>query len=184
MAVVLLAAVGCTDDARTAAPSSQNDGPAGASAPPATTSAAPSSTASGTDDERDGVVKAGPTVRLRETDEFGLVVEAVQRKDGVHVTVDRVDSLTGAEGARAAAERGMDYSNDHFEVNDNPLTREYALDSSVEIWLANPSDVGSPKPMTVVEWLGYVNVARDYPPMFHFDVEDGFVVAIEEQYFP
>lgn len=186
MAFALLAAVavGCNDDARTAAPPRHNDSPSPASASPVTRGAPSSSAAVGTDEERDGVVKAGPTVRLRETDEFGLVVKAERRKDGVHVTVDRVDSLTGAEGERAAAERGKDYSNDHFEVNDNPLAREYVLDSSVEIWLANPSDVGSPKPLAVAEWLSYVNVARDYPPMFHFDVENGFVVAIEEQYFP
>ena len=186
MVVVLLAAVaaGCTDGARTAAPASQSGSPSIASASPEASGAEPSSTASGTDEERDGIVKAGPTVRLRETDEFGLVVEAQQRNEGVHVTVDRVDSLTGAEGERAATERGMDYSNDHFEVNDNPLTREYVLHPAVEIWLANPSDVASPKPLTVAEWLSYVNQERDYPPMFHFDVENGLVVAIEEQYFP
>jgi hypothetical protein len=138
------------------------------------------------DEERDGVVKAGPTVRLRETDEFGIVVKSERRSGAIQVTVDRVDSLTGEEGARAAAARGMDYSNDHFEVNENARTRVYTLAQDVEIWLANPSDVGSPKPLTVSEWRNYVarTSSREGPPMFHFDVEDGRVIGIEEQYFP
>jgi hypothetical protein len=134
--------------------------------------------------ERDGVVKAPPTVRLADTDEFGLVVSAGRRGGAVHVLVDRVDSLTGDEGARAAAARGADYSNDHFEVNDNPRTRDYVLADDVLIWAANPSAVDTPTPMTVTAWLAYLRTAQGRQAMFHLDVESGRVIGVEEQYFP
>jgi hypothetical protein len=130
------------------------------------------------------VVKSGPTVRLAETDEFGLVVRAERSSGAVRVAVDRVDSLTGNEGERAAAARGADYSNDHFEVNDSPRTRDYVLADSTAIWQANPSDAASPKPMTVTAWLAYLRTGQGRQAMFHFDVEGGRVVGIEEQYFP
>jgi hypothetical protein len=123
-------------------------------------------------------------VRLAETDEFGLVVRADRSKGAVRVAVDRVDSLTGSEGERAAAARGADYSNDHFEVNDSPRTRDYVLADDIVIWSANPADVRSPKPMTVTEWLAYVRTGQGRQAMFHFDVEGGRVVGVEEQYFP
>jgi hypothetical protein len=85
-AVVLLAAVvGCTGDARERASGrpSASTSPSAAAVPTTTTSAG----------ERDGIVKAPPTVRLAETDEFGLVVRAEQSNGAVRVAVDRVDSL-------------------------------------------------------------------------------------------
>ena len=108
-----------------------------------------------------------------------------ERSNGaVQVAVDRVDSLTGEAGERAAAARGVDYSNDHFEVNDSPRTRDYVLADDVVIWQANPPDVGSPNPMTVTEWLAYLRTGQGRQAMFHFDVEGGRVVGVEEQYFP
>lgn len=177
MAVALLATtcVACTDGQKASPP-----------APSHSPSSSASPSPSAADEERDGVVKAGPTVRLRETDEFGIVVRTERRSGVVRVTVDRVDSLTGEEGEQAAAARGVDYSNDHFEVNDNARTRVYTLAQDVDIWLANPSDAGSPKPLKVSEWRDYVasTRTRERPPMFHFDVEDGRVIGVEEQYFP
>jgi hypothetical protein len=176
-AVVLLAAVaGCTAGARDLASErpSASTSPSPATVPATTTSA----------DERDGVVKAGPTVRLAETDEFGLVVRAERSSGAVRVAVDRVDSLTGTEGERAAAARGADYSNDHFEVNDSTRTRDYFLADDAAIWRVDPSDAGSPKPMTVTAWLGYLRTDQGRQAMFHFDVEGGRVVGVEEQYFP
>ena len=162
---------GCTQDSSrpsTAAPTSS-----------ATPGAVPSQ-------ERTGEIKAPPTVRLKETDEFGIVVKAERRNGALWISVDRVDSLTGRQAEQAAAARGMDYANDHFEVNDNPRTRDYVLAKNVQIWLANPSDVASPKPLRVSEWLGYLARTRDSErrPMFHLDVEGGHVVGVEEQYFP
>ena len=191
VAVAVIAAFalsGCTSDTPNAGAPSPSEIPSIASAPPATAgAAAPSAVA---DEERDGVVKAGPTVRLRETDEFGIVASAMRRDGSVVVTVDRVDSLTGDEAERAAIAHGDaepgdgGVPNDHYEVNDNPTTRTYTLAAHPDIWKANPSDVGSPKPMTVDEWLAYVNKRTEYPPMFHFDVERDEVVGIEQQYFP
>jgi hypothetical protein len=177
-AVVLLAAVaGCTAASvrdRASEKPSASTSPSTATRPTATTSGG----------ERDGVVKALPTLRLAETDEFGLVVRAERSNGAVLVAVDRVDSLTGNEGERAAAARGADYSNDHFEVNDNPGTRDYVLAEDTAIWRANPSEAGIPKPMTVTAWLAYLRTEQGRQAMFHFDVESGRVVGIEEQYFP
>lgn len=123
-------------------------------------------------------------MQLAETDEFGLVVRAERNNGAVRVAVDRVDSLSGKEGERAAAARGADYSNDHFEVNDSPRTRDYVLADDVVIWQANPSDVGSPKRMTATQWLAYLRTDQGHQAMFHFDAEGGRIVGIEEQYFP
>lgn len=38
--------------------------------------------------------------------------------------------------------------------------------------------------MTVSAWLEYVRTDQGRQAMFHFDVEGGVVVGIEEQYFP
>lgn len=102
----------------------------------------------------------------------------------LRVVVDRVDSLTGEEAERAAAADGTDVSNDHYEVNDNPKTREYVLADDGDIWQADPSDVSSPRPLTVEQWLAYVQSQGGRRAMFHFDVEDGRVLGIEEQCFP
>ena len=179
-AVVLSAAVtGCVGDARELVSRTSR----GSSAPSA--AALPTSTRSTTTaGERIGVVKSGPTVRLRETDEFGLVVRAERSKGVVRVTVDRVDSLTGQEGEQAAAARGVDYANDHIEINDSPQTLDYVLAGDPAIWQANPSDAGSPQPMTVAAWLTYLGTDQGRRAMFHFDVEGGRVVGIEEQYYP
>lgn len=149
------------------------------------TPASPTATAPKSTGEPNGVVKAPPTVRLAESDEFGLVVRAAQVDGSVRATVDRVDSLTGEEGERAAAARGADYSNDHFEVNDSAKTREYVFADDVAIWLVSMGDLVSTKPVTVTEWLAYVRTDQGRAAMFHFDLAaDGRVGGVEEQYFP
>lgn len=167
-------AAGCATDDREGASQQPSAGPSLATPRSATSPAV----------ERDGVVKAPPTVRLAETDEFGLVVRAERRDGAIQVTVDRVDSLTGGEGERAAMARGADFSNDHVEVNDSPRTREYVLADDVVIWQSNPFEVGSPQRMTVAEWLAYLRTDQGRQAMFHFDLSGGRVVGIEEQYFP
>lgn len=176
-AVILLAAVaGCTGSGRGQA----TGRPSATASPPA--SSLPTTTSAGAG--RDGVVKSPPTVRLAKTDEFGLVVKAERRDGAVVVVVDRVDSFSGVEGERAAAARGVDYANDHFEVNDSPRTRSYLLADDVRIWQANPSDGASPKPLTIAEWMAYLHTDQGRRAMFHLDVTDGRVVGVEEQYFP
>jgi hypothetical protein len=130
------------------------------------------------------VIKAPPTLRLLETDEFGLVVHAEQVKGAVQVTLDRVDSLTGDEGQRVAQERGADYSNDHLEVNDSPRTRDYVLAADVVIWRSNPSDVAHPTSITVDQWLAYLRSVEGHQALYHLDVEGGRVIGVEQQYFP
>ena len=179
-AVVVMAAVtGCAGSARELASGSSilPSAPSVAARPTATRS----TTTAG---ERIGVVKAAPTVRLAETDEFGLVVRAERSNGVVRVTVDRVDSLTGPEGQSAAAARGVDYSNDHIEINDSPRTLDYVLAGDPAVWQANPSDAGNPQPMTVAAWLAYLDTDQGRHAMFHFDVERGRVIGIEEQYYP
>jgi hypothetical protein len=85
---------------------------------------------------------------------------------------------------RLLPETGQRSPNDHYEVNVNSETRDYVLAADPDIWQANPEDVGNPKQMTVNEWLAYVTSQRGRHAMFHFDIEDGRVIGIEEQYFP
>lgn len=129
---------------------------------------------------RDGVVKSPPTSHVNQTDEFGLIVRAETVQGELRLTVDRVDSLTGTEGEKAAASRGDDYSNDHYEVNDSHRTRSYAVAPNVAIWRAYPQD----QRMSVTEWLAYLRTDLGRQAMFHLDLDDGHVVIIEEQYFP
>lgn len=180
--LLMCAACGASAGTSSGADPVQQASPSSVFVSPSATSA-PSETPR-PDEERTGAVKAPPTVRLRQTDEFGLVVAAARHPQGVVVTVDRVDSLTGEHGASAAAARGMDYSNDHFEVNDNPTTRQYVLALNPVIWQANPADVSNPKQMSIEEWLTYLASARGRTAMFHLHVEGGRTVGVEEQYYP
>lgn len=184
VALLVTVTAGCSDETGAGRGSSSASPLTSTSPAPATPTPGAADSGASDDDERDGVVKAPPTVRLRETDEFGIVVEAERRDGAVRVTVDRVDSLGGEEAERAAAADGRDVSNDHYEVNDNPKTRQYVLATDVEIWQVKTSRQVTTEPMMLDDWLAYVSEDRDYPPLFHFDIEDDRVIGIEEQYFP
>ncbi|MCU1589632.1 MAG: hypothetical protein JWP11_888 [Frankiales bacterium] len=123
-------------------------------------------------------------MRLAETDEFGLVVRAIRSQGRVSVDVDRVDMLSGDEGEKAAAAAGQDYANDYFLVNNNPRTRRYVLAGAVHIWRVDNAHADTPRAVTVTQWLTYLHTPTERKPLFHFDVENGLVVGIEEQYRP
>ena len=133
----------------------------------------------------DGEVKAPRPGKIAQTDEFGEVT-AVRDVDGtLQVDVDRVDMLGGAEAQAAAAAAGDEINNDYYVVNDNPRVRTYRLSAEVVVWgdigFGHP---GNPQRVTADEWRRFVATQQGRQTLFHFDLEDGAVVGIEEQYRP
>lgn len=154
-AVIILVGTGCADESGLSARSTSSNG-----------------------------IRAAPTVKLAETDEFGLVVRVMEGPGSVAIDVDRVDMLSGEEGERAAAADGADYSNDYYLVNKSPRTRHYVLGPGPELWQVDVAHADQPKLLTLSEWVAYLKTALGRAALFHLDVEQGVVVAIEEQYRP
>ena len=142
------------------------------------TSASPHVVASG--------IKAPPPTELTHTDEFG-VVKAVRRTgDGLEVDVDRVDMLGGAEAAAAAAAAGTVVSNDYFLRNDNQTVRTYNVSSAAVVWgnIAMLHKEPGAQQTTLARWQDFVGTSAAMDTLFHFEISDGLVVGIEEQYRP
>ena len=153
------------------------------SEPAASASSSPST--SPTVAESSGRIKAPPPAKLAETDEFGLVTGLARRGTRLEADVDRVDMLGGAEAEAAAAAAHADFSNDYFLVNDNPRLRHYRIAPDAVVWgsiglsgrpEAARSDLGA--------WAAFVETRQGKETLFHFDVQDDVVIAIEEQYRP
>lgn len=128
-------------------------------------------------------IKAGPEERIAETDEFGYVVRATT--DPVEVDVDRVDMLSGAEAEAAAAAHGDEVSNDYYLVNDSPRLRRYRVSPDTVVW-GSIGLTGTPdhSRVSLGRWVDFVRTQPGRQTLFHFDLEAGQVVAIEEQYRP
>jgi hypothetical protein len=131
-------------------------------------------------------IKAPPPTQLTHTDEFGLV-KAVRRTGGALVVdVDRVDMLGGAEAASAAAAAGTDAPNDYFLRNDNPAVRTYTISSTTVVWgnIAMLHKEPGAQRTTLARWQDFVATSEATSTLFHFQIDDGQVVGIEEQYRP
>ena len=131
-------------------------------------------------------IRAAPRQRIEETDEFGLVASITRSADGsVTVQIDRVDMLGGAEAEAAAAAQADEVSNDYYLVNDNPQLRSYTVPPTAVIWgsirLQGTPDVAR---VSFADWVEFVTGEESDDTLFHLDVEDGLVVAVEEQYRP
>jgi hypothetical protein len=131
-------------------------------------------------------IKAPPPTELMRTDEFGLVKALRRTGDGLEVDVDRVDMLGGAEAAAAAAAAGTDVSNDYFLRNDNQTLRTYKISPAAVVWgniTMLQKEPGAQR-TTLARWLDFVGSPAAKDTLFHFEISDGLIVGIEEQYRP
>jgi hypothetical protein len=133
-----------------------------------------------------GGIKAPPPTQLTHTDEFGVVKAVRTRGDALEVDIDRVDMLGGAEAEAAAAAAGTEVSNDYFLRNDNPLVRTYRVSPTAVVWgnIAMLHQGSDARRTTLARWQEYVGTASAELTLFHFEISDGVVVGIEEQYRP
>ena len=131
-------------------------------------------------------IKAPPPTQLTHTDEFGLVTSVRARGDVIEVDVDRVDMLSGAEAAAAAAAAGADVSNDYFLRNDNPAVRTYRVSPIAVVWGNSAMLHKEPGAQltTLARWEQFVATPAAKDTLFHFEINDGAVTGIEEQYRP
>lgn len=131
-------------------------------------------------------LEAPAPIRLSSTDEFGLVTTAARTSSGIEISVDRVQMLAGEKARREAEKRGEDFSNDYFLVNDNPQVREYQVSADTCVWgnIGFGYEPGDPQPVAVDDFFEFVRTDRARHTLFHFQVKDGLVVGIEEQYRP
>ena len=132
----------------------------------------------------ESAVKAAPEVRIAETDEFGYVVRVATSP--LSVDVDRVDMLTRPEAEAAAAAHGDEVQSDYYLVNDNKRVRRYAVSPEAVVWGSIRMNAGGPEGerVTLQRWFAFVQTAAGRETPFHFDVEAGRVIALEEQYLP
>ena len=141
-------------------------------------------------------IKAPAAQRLNRTDEFGAVTGTTRSADGtLQVQVNRVDWLSGDEARAAAAADGTD-AGDYYVVDDNLRTRTYDISPSARVY-GSIQLTGVPElsALTFADWTRFLsngsramagpNVAEQVRgTYFHFHVQDGLVVGIEEQYRP
>ena len=127
-----------------------------------------------------GGLRAPPPVHLARTDEFGVITSL----SAGEVVVDRVDMLSGDEAQAAAG--GGDVSNDYVLRNDSAQTRSYRLSPDVAVWggirFGQPPDQAVPVGLDRLREL--LTTPEGRSTLFHLQVDDGVVVAIEEQYRP
>ena len=133
-------------------------------------------------------VKAPAASMLARTDEFGIVTAITGAGSGLRISVDRVDMLTGEEAAAASRAAGGDgdVPNDYFLRNDNPLTRTYRVAPEAVVWGSIRMRLPEPWPKqtTLARWREFVAGSGAANTLFHFEIHDGVITGIEEQYLP
>jgi hypothetical protein len=180
--LTLAAALSCVVCGCSSSPSKSH---ASESAPPTTSPTASQQNAIPTRGAVAAGIKAPPATRLAETDEFGLVRGIRQQHGALLFDVDRVNMLSGDEATAAATAQGEDVSNDYFLVNASARVRHYELSPSAVVWgsLGLTGSVDATR-VSVDAWSRFVERQPGRETLFHFDVEHGVVVGIEEQYRP
>jgi hypothetical protein len=135
---------------------------------------------------QDATVKAPPPEQISRTDEFGRLTLASEGSS-ILIDADRVDMLGGTAAEEAAAARGDEVSNDYYLVNDNPQLRRYRLSPQAVVW----GSIGLTRTVehqrvNVQDLLRYLrsDTEQNRSTLFHLQVEDGWVVGVEEQYRP
>lgn len=131
-------------------------------------------------------IKAPPPTQLAHTDEFGLAKAVRVHGDVIEVDVDRVDMLSGSEAEAAAAAAGTDVSNDYFLSNENPAVRTYRVSPKAVVWgkIAMLHKEPGAQRTSLARWEQYVRSPDSEMTLFHFELTDGVVTGIEEQYRP
>ena len=141
-------------------------------------------------------LKAPAAQRLDRTDEFGAVTGLTRLTDGtLRVQVNRVDWLSGQDAQAAAEEAGTD-AGDYYVVDDNPLTRAYDVSPEAEVYgsiqLTGNPELSARTLNDLIEFLNNGSRAMKGRAVdeqvratyFHFQIQDGLVLGIEEQYRP
>ena len=145
-------------------------------------------------------LKAPAAQRLDRTDEFGAVAGTTRLADGtLRVQVNRVDWLSGdatqAAAAAAAAVDGTD-AGDYYVVDESPRTRTYNVSPAAKVYGSiRLTGVPDLTVRTLDDWTRFLsegsrtmagqNVQEQVQgTYFHFQIQDGLVVGIEEQYRP
>jgi hypothetical protein len=179
-----------TDDYRAqAAGRTPSPSPSGSASAPAATSPAPSrsrSTVPSVPAPRRTVRAASQVERGRTTD-LGYVLGARSARDGVHVTFDRVQRMTGRQAEDYAISHGLDPSLARLSgvvVNDNPRTRDLVLAPDVKVFggvrLAASSDLEPVPLQTLLDALpsqgGSLTLGLTYDQL-------GYVIKVEEKRF-
>jgi hypothetical protein len=131
-------------------------------------------------------INAPPPTQLAHTDEFGLAKAVRVHGDVIEVDVDRVDMLGGTEASAAAAAAGTQVSNDYFLRNDNPTLRTYRVSPDAVVWgnIAVLHKEPGAQRTTLARWEQYVRHPDTEMTLFHFEITNGVVTGIEEQYRP
>lgn len=129
-------------------------------------------------------------------DDIGYLVSVTRRPASgevgatVELRFDRVQFLTGEQGARAAAAMGQEF-NDYLVVNDNPRLRtvQVRADATVSGSTQLNSYAGDPssesRPRTLDELVRFVDTGADRETLFDLTYDrDGFVTAVSERFVP
>ena len=141
-------------------------------------------------------LKAPTAQRLDRTDEFGSVSGTERLDDGrLRVQVNHVDWLPGDEAQAAAAANGTD-ADDYYVVDDSPRTRTYDISPAAKVYgsiqLTGVPDLAERTLDDLTRFLSEGSSAlrgqnvqeQVRATYFHFQLQDGVVVGIEEQYRP
>lgn len=132
--------------------------------------------------EVDDPVVAPSRAHLERTDEFGLL-SLVPGTDQLTVDVDRVQWLNGAAADAAATAHGDTVGGDYYVVNDSPRKRRYTFAPDAVIWgsIRLTRAVQGPQ-VTVARLRAFLATPEAKTTYFQLQVENGIVVAAEEQY--
>jgi hypothetical protein len=152
------------------------DGPALPPPPPRPTNPPPSVSPDG--------IQAPPAVHLSATDEFGRISDIAA--DGSWLRVERVDMLTGDAATRAAREDGREPDGDYYLRERPEFWTRYQIDPAVVVWgsirLNRTVEHGRVPLDQLIRFIDTDRAASE--TLFHFDVQEGVVVGVEEQYRP
>ncbi len=147
-----------------------------------TTTAAPTTTTTPVTDEAEGSGCTPGPGDLPDGEWFGYVLTTA----GDELDFDLACWFTGDAAARAAAEDGEESPppNDYYIRNINELVRTVpvAADAGVT-WFPDFGDPTSEETATYADWIDLIE-DRDFMPGVWLEVEDGEVVAIQEQWVP
>lgn len=161
--------------------------------PSATPEVSPSSTPAATEtpsEEPSPTPSATGSPVLADGRHFVYVTDAARAEDGsATTTFDLAYFYRGERAEQEAAERGDEVVNDYYIVNDNPRLRTLPLADVVVVRYIPVDECCELQDGDVDAWLESILETNptDYAgkdPPWWFQVEDGLVTRIEQQFLP